>query len=271
VRFAERLRAHARRRIRAVPAALLIAAAAAALFWPPGGEDRTAAALRQRFLEAGRAYDEGRFPDAVRLYEDLIRGGHVSMEVFYNLGSAHAGDGRLGRAVLSYRKAWRLAPRDPDINANLLLALQAAGAPEADLSGAEIVFTRVSEREWAGVAAAAWWTTCLFLSLSLLRPGRAPALRVAAAAAAALTFAALLGLRTWRGFERQPELVVLDDTRNALQAPLASASPRFPLPEGSVVRAREYQGEWVRVSSGQLTGWIRRADCAPVLLEDAPR
>jgi hypothetical protein len=269
MRFAERLRANARRRIRAGLAALLIAVVAAALFWSPGGEDRTVAGLRQQFLEAGRAYDEGRFPEAVRLYEDLIRGGHVSMEVLYNLGSAHAGDGRLGRAVLSYRKAWRLAPRDPDINANLRLALQAAGASEAELTGAEIVFTRLSEREWAGVAMAAWWTTCLFLSLALLRSERSIFLR-AAAVAAVLAFAALLGLRTWRGFERHPELVVLDDTRNALQAPQDSASPRFPLPEGSVVRAREYQGEWVRVSSGQLTGWIRRADCAPVLPEAAP-
>jgi hypothetical protein len=271
MRITELLGGNARRRTTVGIAALVTAIAVAALFWSPGEEDVPVARVRQEFLEAGRAYDAGRMPEAVRLYEGLIRSGHAPMEVLFNLGNAHAGEGRLGRAVLNYRKAWRLAPRDPDIGANLRLALQAAGASEADPSGAEIVFTRLSEREWAIVAMSAWWTTGLVLSLAILfRNSRRLLLRVAAVTGA-VTVAALLALWTWRGFERNPELVVLDDTRNALHAPLASATPHFPLPEGSLVRAREYQGEWVKVSYGQLGGWIRRSDCAPVILDNSPR
>jgi hypothetical protein len=85
-----------------------------------------------------------------------------------------------------------------------------------------------------------------------------------------LTALALCGLWAWRGFEVSPELDILHDTRNALTAPLASAPPSFSLPEGSVVRARGYQGEWVNVTHGQLSGWIRRGDCAAVLLEISP-
>ncbi|HEY6000466.1 MAG TPA: hypothetical protein VI078_14350, partial [bacterium] len=227
------------------------------------------AALQRRAREAARAYGEGRPGEAARLYEELIGGGHASVEIFYNLGNAYLRDGRPGPAVLNYRKAWRLAPRDPDVDANLRAALQASGAAEADLSSAEIALTRLSEREWAAAAALAWWAVCLSLSLALLAPRRRWVCVRAAAAAAAVLALAACGLWTWRGFERDPEVVILGERQNALSAPLASSSPRFSLPEGSIVRSRGRQGEWVRVTHGQLAGWIRRAACAPVLLEAA--
>jgi tetratricopeptide (TPR) repeat protein len=256
---------------RAALAAAALTLVVVVAVWFAGKGVVPAAAPRQQFLAAGRAYDEGRMREAVRLYEDLLRAGHVSMEVFFNLGNAEAGDGRLGAAVLNYRKAWRLAPRDPDVGANLRLALQATGASEADLSGAELVFTRLSEREWAIAAMTAWWATCLVLSLAILFRSRRWFLVRLGALPAAIAVAAVLGLWTWRGFERAPELVVLNDTQNALRAPQASATPHFSLPEGSLVRAREYRGEWVRVSYGQLSGWIRGAAGAPVLLAAPPK
>jgi tetratricopeptide (TPR) repeat protein len=253
-----------RRWLGAAAAALL----AAVVCW--GGERSAYGAIaipsgwRQQFIEAGRAYDAGRMPDAVRLYEDAVRSAPAAMELYFNLGNAYLRDGRLGPAVLNYRKAWRLAPRDPAIEANLRIALQEAGAAEADLSGSEILLTRLSEREWAVAATAAWWSTCLLLGLALLLRGRRWLFARAAVATALTVGVALLGLSTWRGFGRRPELVVLRGTQNALRAPLTAAPPLFPLPEGSIVRESGAQGEWVEVSSGQLTGWIRRSACAPV-------
>jgi hypothetical protein len=249
----------------ALPAAALVLAAAAAIGLRGGGA-APAAALRQSFVAAGRAYAEGRMGEATRLYEELVRGGVASTEVFFNLGNAQARDGRFGAAVLSYRRAWRLAPRDPDVAANLHLALAATGATGADLSGAELLFTGLSAREWAAAALAAWWSTCAFVALGLVFRGRRRLLLRLGAVPAVLTVVAVLGLWTWRGFDRSPELVVLDDTQNVLRAPQAAAAPHFSLPEGSLVRAGEYQREWVRVSYGQLSGWLRRSACAPVLL-----
>jgi hypothetical protein len=255
------------RRTRNSAAALLLVAAGWGFAHAAEGSDAAASGWRQQFLEAGRAYGAGRPADAARLYEEVIRGGHPGMEAYYNLGNAYFKEGRIGSAVLNYRKAWRLAPRDPDIDANLRAALQETGAAEADLSGVEIAFTRLSEREWAGVAAAAWWTACLLVGLAILLRGKSWLFLRVAAAAGVVTVAALLGLGTWRGFDRRPELVVIRETQSALRAPLASAPPLFPLPEGSVVRESGAQGEWVEVSSGQLSGWVRRPACAPVRLE----
>jgi hypothetical protein len=256
-----------------IAATVLVGSALAAtvFFWSTGGNVAPSAGMERQFRDAARAYSEGRFAEAAGLYENLARGGSAATEVFYNLGNAYFKDGRLGPAVLSYRKAWALAPRDPDVGANLRLALQAAGAAEADLSSAEIAFVWLSEREWGGLALIGWWTTCLGLALATaFRTWRPIALRLVALPAA-VTVAALCGLGIWHGFAREPEFVILHESQNALTAPMVSASPRFSLPEGSVVRARGNEGEWVSVTHGQLSGWVRRAAGAPVLLETSAK
>ena len=263
--------AGARRRKYTALAALVLAVAAVGHDNPAQGAYPPESSLRRQFTEAGRAYDQGRMAEAARLYEDLIRSGPPAMEVFFNAGNASFRDGRPGLAVLHYRKAWRLAPRDPDVEANLVSALRATGAAEADLSGAEVVFTRLSEMEWAVLATSAWWLTCILLGLAIVFRGKGWLFLRLAAVTVAVTVAGVSGIWIWRGFERNPELVVLEGVQSALQAPSPAATPRFPLPEGSVVRARGHQGEWVEVASGQLTGWIRREACAPVLLTDLSR
>jgi hypothetical protein len=263
--------ARAQPRIRTLRATLVLTVAVWGYATPAGCAYPPESRLRQQFTEAGRAYDQGRMPEAVRLYEELIRSGPPVMEVFFNAGNASFRDGRLGLAVLYYRKAWRLAPRDPDIEANLTSALRTTGAAEADLSGAEVVFTFLSEGEWAILATSAWWLTCLLLGVAAVVRGNGWLFLRIAVVTGAVAVVGLSGIWIWRGFERNPELVVLNGVQSALQAPSPAATPRFPLPEGSVVRARGHQGEWVEVASGQLTGWIRRAACEPVLLQGSPQ
>jgi hypothetical protein len=270
-RIPDRLRSPAGRRgAAALLAALVVILAAAGLVRSAGGDATSEARLQQQFHEAGRAYDAGRLPDAVRLYEDLVGKGYASVELFYNLGNASFKGERLGPAVLNYRRAWRLAPRDPDVAANLGFALQAAGVPEPELSGAESLFTRLSGREWVIAATAGWWATWLLLGLAvLLRARRGLFLRLAAVLGVA-TVVALFGVRTWRAFDRAPEAVVMEGAQQALHAPLPAATPHFPVPEGSVVRLREQQGDWVRVVVGGRTGWLRRSVCTPVPVGPSP-
>ncbi len=68
---------------------------------------------------ANAAHLEGRAGEAAEQYADLIDAGHASADLYYNLGNSHFQDGRLGEAILSWRRAALLAPRDGDIAANL--------------------------------------------------------------------------------------------------------------------------------------------------------
>ena len=61
--------------------------------------------------DAKAAYDAGRFAEAAQIYEAAIavHGGRAPLH--FNLGNSRYREGDLGRAVLEYRRAWRLAPQ----------------------------------------------------------------------------------------------------------------------------------------------------------------
>ena len=75
------------------------------------------------YFEANRAYKEDRYPEAIDGYLELIGQGYVNGHLYYNLGNAYFRAGQLGRAILNYKRAQLLIPRDADLNFNLRYAL----------------------------------------------------------------------------------------------------------------------------------------------------
>src|ERR1051325_497601 len=77
---------------------------------------------RSQFDQANRLYEEGKFGDAISLYGAILKAGRVSSGLLFNLGNAYFKNGEIGRAIYNYRRAQALAPRDPDVQANLRFA-----------------------------------------------------------------------------------------------------------------------------------------------------
>jgi len=85
------------------------------------------------YFEANRAYKEDRYPEAIDGYLQLIGQGYVNGHLYYNLGNAYFRAGQIGRAILNYKRARLLIPRDADLNFNLHYALdQTQDAISAD-------------------------------------------------------------------------------------------------------------------------------------------
>jgi len=71
------------------------------------------------FDSAGVCYERGEYPAAIDLYTQLVQQGFDDPRIWYNLGNAEFKAGHVGRSIRAYLRAQRLAPRDPDIEANL--------------------------------------------------------------------------------------------------------------------------------------------------------
>ncbi|EQB64193.1 MAG: hypothetical protein RBG1_1C00001G1772 [candidate division Zixibacteria bacterium RBG-1] len=71
------------------------------------------------FQKGNRYYDSSNFKSAIQAYQQLLNRGIKDATVYYNLGNAYFRDKQLGKAILYYRKAQRLSPRDSDIATNL--------------------------------------------------------------------------------------------------------------------------------------------------------
>ena len=108
------------------------------------------AEVNVKFEQANRLYEQGKYGEAANAYESIVKSRGGSTALYFNLGNAYFKDGQLGRALFHYRMAERMAPRDPDIEANLRLTRErVAGASPASSS------TRTSDGRWLSTTHAA--------------------------------------------------------------------------------------------------------------------
>ena len=243
---------------RALPTLLIGLLLAPVPSCPAGGADSTtdSAAPAQVFRAAAEAYDEGRYSEAAGLYQDLLADGFGGTEVLFNLGNTKFRSGDIGQAVLHYRRAWYLAPRDEDIRANLGFALEHTGADMPPVSPAGRMLRRLSLGEWVLVATLAWWLLGGLAIAALLAP---VARRMAIQASAGLVLilvTALAGTGQWLRLYGARERVVILPDQTARYAPLDGAESHFSLPAGSVVTTMQTAGDWIRVGAGRRDGWI---------------
>jgi hypothetical protein len=71
------------------------------------------------FQKGNESYEAGNFDQAIEEYQKIVNLGIKNAKVFYNLGNAYFRKNQLGKAILNYRKALVLEPRDEDSMANL--------------------------------------------------------------------------------------------------------------------------------------------------------
>ncbi len=72
--------------------------------------------------KANNLYQQEKYEEAIKLYNQIIDNDYVGPELYYNLGNAYFRLGKLGYAILYFEKALKLAPDDSDIQYNLKIA-----------------------------------------------------------------------------------------------------------------------------------------------------
>ncbi len=77
----------------------------------------------ESFNAANKIYRSGRYEEAARSFEDLLRGGNRAPEVYFNLGNCYFKLQQYPKAILNYERARRLDPLDEDIAYNLKMAV----------------------------------------------------------------------------------------------------------------------------------------------------
>jgi tetratricopeptide (TPR) repeat protein len=219
---------------------------------------------------ANHLYDTGQFSQAAQAYQQLVDQGFADSALFYNLGNAYFKQGDYGRAVLNYRRAEQLAPRDADIKANLDLArtqtvdqAQTAESNEG-LLGSLGHWTQqwLTVNELA-IAVLMVWVLFVLLMIIFSHIPKATMLRegmqylVIMTALVLIAGIASLGSRTYLA-NTQPEAVVLAQEVNVTSGPGPNYVTQFNLHNGAEVRLLESRGNWTRLALAEdnLQGWV---------------
>jgi hypothetical protein len=214
------------------------------------------------FKTANQLYDAGKFTEAAATYEKIEP---KSAHVYYNLGNAYFRQDKLGLTILSYEKARRLSPRDPDTLANLRFAEQRLGVEDVNKPpGAVHRFLRsvIESRtasEWSIYELAGLWLTALAIGACIYLPRmRTGLLIIAGASLLGFGISAFALSEQVINDHRSPLGIVVVIGADARFAPLPESTVHFQLTEGTKVVIREDRGQWLLVerADGQQ-GWVK--------------
>jgi hypothetical protein len=216
-----------------------------------------------QFESIERSFQEATTPDQyVRVaaaYQEMIDQDVVSGVIFYNQGNAFMRADMLGRAVASYRRAQRYRPRDPQLAANLRLAMRGAEPSRRPIIEYVLFWQdwisfpgKFRLNLWAGFA------TFLLATVNLFLRARVWARISIVGLAAALLLVISAGY-DWHRFEHTRHGVVVLDEVVARKGNSLSYEPAFntPLPETTEFIVRDQRGAWLLIElSGGEQGWI---------------
>lgn len=221
----------------------------------------SAADANARFESANKLYEQGHYAEAVKIYDQLIAAKDVSEAVYFNLGNAYFKMGQLGRAVVAYRQAQRLAPRDHDLRANLQLARTRArgGAPyQSDrLRG---WLGSLTLNEWALLTAAALWAFFICLALGQWRVKLKERLKnyLVAAGGAVVLFGVCFGVVLYFDY-LAPTAIVTAGEAEVHNGPFEESPGVFKVRDGLELRILDRKENWLQVQDpAQRIGWLRR-------------
>jgi hypothetical protein len=231
---------------------LLAAILALGVAGPSRAESRGAS-----FDEANRSYSEGHYADAVTDFETLARSRGWSAPLLYDLGNAYAQEGNVGLSVLNYERAQVLAPRDPDIAANLAYVRAKAGLPAPVQPWYRRLARTLSLTTWTLFAVSGFWLACVaFLAGRKWRVRRL----FHAAAFAALVSVTTVAAAVVLDRDLDHAVVVERKTAPVRVSPFDTAASEAALSEGEEVSIIGRHGDFVRVRDGQRrTGWVQSA------------
>jgi tetratricopeptide (TPR) repeat protein len=230
---------------------------------------RSATEPDEIFASANRDFEVGKFAEASAAYLELANAGHISSELYFNLGTAQYRLGKTGEAVLWMRRALVVEPAMPEVRQNL----EFLGAQIGYLEFAEGRFTRflrslpAAFSKWA--IALALWTGLISLLLAFalerLRPNRSALVTLAIFAGIFAFVASRLDYYRATRIAIENFATITSASAEALTAPAPEARSVIKLPPGSEVRVIRESGQW-RYSEipGELRGWIRADALEPV-------
>jgi tetratricopeptide (TPR) repeat protein len=235
------------------------------------------AAATDMMASANKLYETGQFAQAAQAYQQLADQGFADSVLYFNLGNAFFKQGDYGRAILNYRRAEQLAPRDEDIATNLELTRarvidqfeEIVTEPETTVTDGNLVsrLDQVTQQwltlnELAVITLGVWF---LFVVLAMIHSNTSRRSRwrkrlqygLIAASLVLITGVVSLGSRLYAA-NNHVEGVIVAGEITVTSGPGSHYVTEFSLPSGTEVRLVEQRENWRRLAipGSELQGWV---------------
>jgi len=212
---------------------------------------------------AAEAYNNGDYDNAIQFLELTVSGGINNGDIFYNLGNAYYEKGDIGKALLNYRRAMQLIPRDLDLNIQMARTRSLQAIVQTDTTHWLIFIEQATETiitimELSIITFITWSLFWILLAFYRLYSAWRGALRfpLGLMFTVVLTLSVLLGARLYI-YHNMPPAIVTIDSAPVYSGPSVSYFRQYDLFSGSEIYITDEQDEWLKfVTSTNQQGWI---------------
>ena len=218
-----------------------------------------AAETAQAFEAANKLYEQGRYREAAAAYGELAQKLPGNVAVRFNLGNACFKSGQIGHAIAAFHHAQQLAPRDPDIQANLQFARSQVNGVTLKHTWWQRRLASLTLNEWTILAAVPLWLLIGLIALGQFKPALRPKVRtlvLAAGLATLVGFALAIAAATVN--KSGKTLIVTARDTVVRHGPLEESQSAFTVNDGAELEWLDSKDDWRQVSDGQnRIGWIK--------------
>jgi tetratricopeptide (TPR) repeat protein len=230
---------------------------------PPSNSTVPEQNVNDIFDIANEEYKIGNYENAVRLYEGLLSGPTLrDSDIEYNLGNAYVNLGQYGKAIVSYRRALLLSPREQDIWANLRLVRNLVrdklDSPKSTDMLHEVFFFHygLNKAEAEIIFLSAYCAAALFGAISLFWKAKSIRWASITALAAALVFGmSLLAYAYRQAYLTTGVITAAEATIHT--GPDESYLAAFSLHDGAELEIHKKTDQWYQIElTDGRRGWI---------------
>ena len=223
------------------------------------------------FNHGNELYRAGKYQEAIKEYNRIIKQGAVSAELYFNLGNAYYRNEQIAQAILSFERAARLRPNDPDIEHNLKLVYlktidRIEPMPEMFLIQWIRAVGSLISAETVRIFFIINWIL-LFGSLAMmylvLQPGIIRVVRIIFFVSFVFVVLgiAMQGIQSFQE-NNNDKAIITAQTVTSKSSPDAKSLDAFVIHEGVKVKLTDAVGDWVKITlvDGKV-GWILASQC----------
>lgn len=223
-----------------------------------------------KLLQAEKAYDSKKYKEAISNYEQLVKEGYTSYQLYYNLGNAYYRNNEIGRAIYYYELARKIEPNDEDVRINLGIA-SAKTIDKID-SKENFFISAVKTNILSSFTTDVWaWLSIITLLLAavlffiFVNSGILLVKRICFLFSCVLLIGFIttyfLGYSALKAKVENKFAIILSREIKIMNEPTQSATSKFSLHEGTKIRVVENNGDWllIKLDNGN-EGWVKAGD-----------
>jgi tetratricopeptide (TPR) repeat protein len=216
------------------------------------------------FKKGNSFYESGQYEDSIDTYKGIISSGITGANIYFNLGNAYYRSGDPVKALISYERAMRLSPLDPDMRSNREYMMNVLSLPESLNEGLlewpplKGYFTRYNLDELTVVSSSLYVISFIIFFLAIFVSKRRRVLLVIG-----LIVVLASSLNSYLIYEKFIEYnsasIAVDGDTEVFYGPLDSATVFFKLKKGMKVNINAERDGWYKITRHDgKSGWIKK-------------